>query len=604
MSVPTWSPGSLQQPNALVVPLTAPPVISSDLLNANFEAGNTGWTLEPGWTITNAFGAFDGTWAGAFGSFGPSGPIFGSIRNNNLAPVTPGQSITARAKIYTGTGGGTNHGGETKIFWYDSLLAPISASAGVQIFGGSVGFAESVCTGTAPAGAAFAAIAVTVYRNSGSQIILVDNATWDYTYSSAPTGLIYKAVQADAAYTAATEPIWPTILGNTVIDGGVTWEAVATTRVVWEANPILVTGAVEPIFNTAIGSVVPDNTIGWKAISRRIEDSKCPQSTVVAIASSKVFAGDDDIIGFSATINPLDWSSRNDAGYLPFGLQTYGSTPVTAIGLYRSNLVAFNSASFQMWQVDQDPANMALLDAVPIGCTYPRSIQPLANDLIFLSAVGVRNVGIAGASTNLQAEGIGEPIDVLTIPKIKAGVYEPLSLYYPAAGQYWLIFGDEAFVLTVNGAKKKSWSRYTFPEVITDWTLHGSLLMLRTVNGHVWELDADTLTDDTDAGGGAGGINVDIEGIVWWPHLDCGLMGREKMLDTVELVSDAPLGVYLSIGYDQRNLASRTGNHLMVADTLPGMATPIPVSAPSFDVKLTFPPGQEWEVQAVILNIS
>jgi hypothetical protein len=202
-----------------------------------------------------------------------------------------------------------------------------------------------------------------------------------------------------------------------------------------------------------------------------VTDERCPNSKVVAIAASKIFAGDGDIIPYCATVDPLDWSTPDDAGYLPFGLQTHGANPVSAMGLYRGNLVAFNSAGFQMWQVDQDPANMALLDAAPIGSTDARAIKPLQNDLVFLNPVGVRNISIAGASTNLQAGSTGEPVDALVGPKIRSGEYDPISAFIPAYGQYWVIFGPEAFVLTLNEGKGGKWSRYVFPEAITDTTL-------------------------------------------------------------------------------------------------------------------------------------
>jgi hypothetical protein len=395
------------------------------------------------------------------------------------------------------TGNGVSQGGAAvRVYWYDEDDMLITASEGNIVRGGGSAWYASGVTATAPAGAATAKFGFSAFRNSGSHNILVDACTWDYAFTTPPNGLIFKAVQTNAGFSANTEPTWPTVLGNTVVDNQVTWEAVLTTRVTYEAHAILVSGSSEPTWPTAVGANVPDNTIIWQGVSGVISDTKCPNTTPVAIAASKVFAGDVDIISFSATINPLDWSTTNDAGYLPFGLQTYGSQPVAALGLYRSNLVAFNATGFQMWQVDQDPANMALLDAVPISCTYPRTVQPIGNDLAFLNAKGVRNVSIAGASTNLQADGVGQPIDSLVQPKVKAGTYTPIGLYWPFAGQYWLLFGPEAFVLTINGVKARSWSRYVFPEAITDWTLDGNDLILRTASDKIWRMDSDVTLDD------------------------------------------------------------------------------------------------------------
>ena len=58
-----------------------------------------------------------------------------------------------------------------------------------------------------------------------------------------------------------------------------------------------------------------------RGIARMVEDENCPNSKIVAIAASKVFAGDGDIAPYSATVNPLDWSTPEDSGFLPTGLQ-------------------------------------------------------------------------------------------------------------------------------------------------------------------------------------------------------------------------------------------------------------------------------------------
>lgn len=491
MSTPTWQPGTLYNPGTLVVPRTAPPVGTDPPTNANFEAGNTGWTLGTGWSITNADGSFDGTYAAVY----PSQTGANEIVNNLEVTVTAGLVINAQVMINT-TGNSVSSGGAAvRVKWYDASHAFISASEGNIVRGGGNAWYASVVAATAPTGAAFAKFAVNAFRNSGPHNILVDTATWDYAFTAPPTGLIFKAVQTNAGFSANTEPTWPTVLGNTVVDGQVTWEAVVATQVIYTAHAILKSSSTEPTWPTVIGGSVVDGSIIWVAVSGIITDSKCPNTTPVAIAASKVFAGDRDIIPFCATVNPLDWSTKDDAGYLPFGLQTYGSQPVSALGLYRSNLVAFNATGFQMWQVDQDPANMAILDAVPVSCTFPRTVQPLSNDLLFLNPKGVRNVSIAGASTNLQANGVGQPVDTLVQAAVKAGTYTPIGLYWPFMGQYWLFFGPEAFVLTINGANQRSWSRYDFPAPITDWTLDGDDLVLR-MGDKILRMDSDLAQDD------------------------------------------------------------------------------------------------------------
>src|SRR5208282_1016424 len=131
-----------------------------------------------------------------------------------------------------------------------------------------------------------------------------------------------------------------------------------------------------------------------------------------------VFAGNNDIVDYSAAVNPIDWSSTNNAGYLPTGLNNYGDNPVTALALYRGNLIAFNAGGYQMWQIDPDPQNMALLDAQPIGSIWPQAAQSVANDLLFLTEVGVRNLGTVGATANLAIGNTGQPVDPLVTAQL------------------------------------------------------------------------------------------------------------------------------------------------------------------------------------------
>jgi hypothetical protein len=293
-----------------------------------------------------------------------------------------------------------------------------------------------------------------------------------------------------------------------------------------------------------------------------------------------------------------------------------------------------------MWQVDQDPANMAFLDAVPTGSTYVHTWVPVSNDLVGLTSVGVRNLSIAGASTNLQADGVGEPVDSLVKAKIKLldADDEVFSLFWPAAGQHWTIFAladgtSEAFVLTINAAKKKSWSRYVFPEEITDWTLDGNTLVLRTALGHVWEVSDDQVADDVhtpatflrlletgserllEVATGVGSRLLEdpsvidagytpFTSVVHWPYLDMGAIGVEKGLVGIDLVCDAPEGVAISVGYNQQDITQRTPNYEVDADSLTGQMVPFPVSGPSFDLKLTFEPLQQWEFFAANMYVN
>lgn len=589
MATPIWQAGTLYNPGAVVQRSAAPPVVVSAPTNYSFEDGNTGWDLQSGMQIGQWDAPFEGSWSVLFDVNNSAA----SVVNQNQVPVNPGQVITAQCFIQQRSHSTNAAGGAVRLYWYDASHVEIGYAEGnVQTSGAFNSWRQSSVSAAAPANAAYAAIGGMAYRNVSSYTsIRLDSFTWSYVYVNPPDGLVFKAVQADAGFSGTSEPAWPPVVGATVVDNEVTWEAVLLDRVIWTATPISKSSGTEPTWSTTVGGSVIDGTVVWEAVSRRVEDEKCPNSSVVAIAASKIYAVDEDIIPFSATVNPLDWSTANDAGYLPFGLQTYGANPAAALGLYRSNLVALNSGGMQMWQVDQDPTNMALLDAIPIGCTYPKSVQPVMNDLVLVTGQGIRSIGIAAASTNLQAGDFGKQIDPL-VQAALAGDDTPIGLYVPSLGQYWAIFGAEAFVLTINGSSTDamSWSRYVFPEAIADWTLLGDDLYLRTENDKVWKVTKDALVDDE------GGADVEFEGRVWWNYLDLGELGLQKMMHGLDLVCTGEVAI--SIGYNQKNPAQATPDYTVDGDTVPGTMIPIAINAPSIQLRLTFSGNQYWQFTA------
>lgn len=437
-----WQPGKTYVPGSIVRPTTQTAPGLPALVNPDFESGSTGWTLSAGWAVaTDGAHPYQGS---GYGNY-TGGAGYAQITNTAEATVTPGQQITVTGmcNTYANSGGGNSAYATVIVQWYDAAHNPIRADLGSRAIGGNPPNYYKQCslTATAPANAAYARAGFA----AGNGSAWVDSLSWSSNYVGPPAGLVYKATQAAPGKSAATEPVWPGNTTTPVTDNQVTWQGVIATQLVWQAIAVNTSGATEPAWPTQPGGVVHDGTIDWIAKTPAIADTNCPHSKIVAIASSKVYAADGDIIRYCATVNPLDWSSKNDAGYIPFGLSSYGSNDVAAMNLYRSNLVAFNSEGFQMWQVDEDPANTALLDALPVASTQNQAASPVSNDLLFLSAEGVRSMGIAAASTNLQGSDVGMPID----PLIKVAMADAvannslvISTYVPSLGQYWLSFSN------------------------------------------------------------------------------------------------------------------------------------------------------------------
>lgn len=450
MSTPLWQAGHLYLTGDLVQPVQVAATPSSALSNPNFETGDlTGWTVaQTGGTGTASVatdrkysGTYGGRWQGATGS-GHSGGVEALWENATDAPVRVGQSVTAVMLFALDDTDNSQNQAQVRLRWYAADgTTLVRSDSGTLIHGDTAGWRQSTVTGTAPAGAVSVRLAAWTTANSNGGVRL-DAASWNHVAPPSTYGLIYKAVQPGPGTSAATEPTWPTTVGVQVVDNTVTWEALDGNRVVWEASPILESDATEPDWPTTPGALVNDGTVAWECVTRRIEDPNCPNSKVVAILSSKVFAVDKDVVRFSATANPLDWTSERDAGFLPTGLQQANANDMAVLAPYRGNLAAFNASSFQMWQTDPDPEAMAQLDQMEgIGSTAYQAARPVGNDLLFLSQLGVRSVSIAAGADNLAAGDVGMPIDPLVQAVVQADpTLVPVATYYPSAGQYWLTF--------------------------------------------------------------------------------------------------------------------------------------------------------------------
>lgn len=632
-----WTPGALKQPGDLVRPTNSGVISQTPLDNGDFDLGNMDWTSSGSgsWEINTGAPVFNGTYSGKAGFLSSPDSGFLTVLNDAVLDCVPGQIIVGRCNIFGPTASGDASRANFIIRWYNESMAPlgdaklpldptlVGSDARVDING----LVQYACReiwlpleveGIAPAGAAKFQIGFIFAW--GDMPFAVDNVSVDYANVEDANTLIFRAVQAAAGFTGNNEPTWPDTIGQQVVDNDVTWEAVSGTSVTWQANPILVSECpvsnedVEPDWPTLAGGAVPDGSIQWILDSRRITDSKLPSdSTIALLAANKMFVADDDIIRYCATVNPLDWSTVDDAGFIGFGLQQYGSNPIRAMGLYRGNIAAFNSQGCQIWQVDEDPAAITLLDAIPVPCTYPKSLAPVGDDLAFLTNLGIRSLGLAGSSVNLQGGYFGKQVDPLVVAAIAEALEEgwtPRGLYWPAQGQYWLFFGAQAFVLTINGPAKdqRSWSRYTFPWVIDNWTIMGTDLYLRA-GDLVQRVDPDALLDDQQPDPSSSGyIGEPFEGVVQWPFLDFNVLNQDKQLIGFDLSIEGLCTV--SFGWDQRFTefddstgGSWTTPYEIDGDTAPGQMQPFDMTGPSIAMRLVFEGGQAWKWYSANLYI-
>lgn len=639
-----WQAGHTYAPGDIVTPTTAPVAGATSITNADFTSNITGWS-GTGYSYNSGAG-YNGNGYAAYAA----GSGTNTFVSSQQVAVTPGQAITASCFIggSTATFNSNSVFGQVAVFWYDAshtLLTTISQATGPDVNAGAVtgttlSWQQSSVSTVAPQGAAFMAVGA-ICINTSATTMGIDAFSWNYQApasitSTATPPQYFTNVSTTASSSGVTEPDWTNAGSNTgnVADNGITWGRGVQPVIYWEAQAQCQSGPVgqEPTWPIGQGKYVIDGLstewfstlFHWQGQTPAIQDTNCPQTTQVAIGASHIFAGNKDITNFCAVNNPMDWTSIANAGFLATGLQTYGANSVSALGLYRSNLVVFNSQAFQIWQIDEDPANMNLLDSVAIGCSYPKTVTPVNTDLFWLASQGVRSMSISGGSGNTQAGDIGMPIDSLVqlgAAYCNANGTEPLSEYLPSLGQYFIHFPgwqaaglfkttpantSNVFVYSMTRTGQVgAWSRYNYPfPTIDAFCIAGDSMYLRS-GDDILKVDTTALYDYANDNYNGTSRQVAFQGVVQWPWLDCDSPGVTKQFHTIDVVSSQSTTLTIEIGYDQTNTTTAyTTPFTIPGDSVPGLQIPIPLMAPSFSPRLTMTSTDNWSIKAVNLLVS
>lgn len=297
-----------------------------------------------------------------------------------------------------------------------------------------------------------------------------------------------------------------------------------------------------------------------------VTDVNCPHTIQVIKIASKLWAvnASGDAVRYCATNAPRDWTTANDAGFLPVGLQQSGSYNATALGFYTNRLVVFFSDSSQIWQVDVDPAKNAFLQSVDVGSVLPYSHANMSGDVFFLSSGGVRTITRQDVTTNLIDADVGSPIDRELIKNTFINTNAARAQYYRGGGQYWLYAGNKAVVYTFSRTSGVSaWSVYEFPFNIDYMDELNAELYMRTGND-VYKLDREEFTDD----GEPFEVNIELA------YLDFKSPGVLKHIYAMDTVVTGTCDI--SHRYDPRNTELVTNPPVTITgDSRPGYLFPV-----------------------------
>lgn len=143
-----------------------------------------------------------------------------------------------------------------------------------------------------------------------------------------------------------------------------------------------------------------------------------------------------------------------------------------------------------------------------------------------------------------------------------------------------------------------AWSRYVHPFETDEYCQLGDKLYIRA-GDDVLVVDEDT---NQDFAGHADASYFD--SVIQWPWLDMGQPGVHKRMFGLDI---AGTGVpEISVGYSQSDQTLFTAGFEVDADTVTGSIIPMPLTAPSFSLKITYrgEEGNFWQFNAANLYLN
>ncbi len=320
-----------------------------------------------------------------------------------------------------------------------------------------------------------------------------------------------------------------------------------------------------------------------------IQDENCPHTQEVTITSQKVYAADGQQVRYSATSDPEDWTSSEDAGFLPTGGRSPGSSIATGLGVLNNRLVVFHDDAVQVWAVDPDPARNEIEEIIAgMGTRWSESIVAANKDIYFLSEIGVRSIGGASIYRNMKGSDIGSPIDDIIQTHIRDHEGRVDGNFYPGAGQYWLTIGDETAVLTKSKKDKmEAWSVYRFSVPFGQMVNVGDKMYARYHN-YLYAMDNEATLD------GEGQDDVEFEVEVETPFYAFGTEGQYKQFQSMEAILEG----YGTIdhGVNPNNLDDRTASFQLIGDTRPHPSIPLGILSPALSTRIV---GQSPNLKSI-----
>ena len=357
----------------------------------------------------------------------------------------------------------------------------------------------------------------------------------------------------------------------------------------YEVTSAGTSGGSEPAWPTTVGATVVDATVTWTCRSKAIADVNCPHHPSFVRLAQKIWSPGNEVVRYSATDAPRDWTTGGDAGFLPTGRHSPGDADPSGVGRYRAQLAVTHGDHVQTWTVDPDPDNHAIDQIMDVGSDFARTMNNVGQDLYFLSPFGFRSISNQKFTEQLEDLDVGSPVDELVVADL-ALTTEPLSVYFHGQGQYWCrMHGGVVWVFTYSRVSKVyAWSRYEFPVSIDAMAELENELYVRS-GDVVYKVDRNARTDD--------GVVYPVE--VQLPYLAAKKPGLRKQWLGLDLVMRGTARVsYLT---DPDDPARETPARAVAGDTRANGMIGVGCVSTELGMRLVNEDAEDWELQQATL---
>jgi hypothetical protein len=198
--------------------------------------------------------------------------------------------------------------------------------------------------------------------------------------------------------------------------------------------------------------------------------------TIALTYESKMYVLAESLMNYSKVNDATKWNSDNDtgAGYENIQNHAAGSETLTGIAVFQGNIAVFSPKSIQLWHVEADDDNNALLQTLKrTGTRSPGSIQSFGDIDVFYLDNGVRSLRSRDQTQLVSVNDVGTLVDTLVQTWLASMTAAEIalirSIIEPEDGRYWLAINDRILVFSYfPGSKVSGWTWYE-PGFIPEW---------------------------------------------------------------------------------------------------------------------------------------